>query len=81
MTASSHVTIRLAAVQARSLPGQIEANLERAARLVELAVGQGAALVVLPELCTCGYVPNRASLAAAEARGGRTGPGAQRSRN
>src|SRR6516225_203976 len=72
VTDGSKAPIRLAAVQARALPGQIEANLEHAARLIEQAAGQGAAMVVLPELSTCGYVPNRAIWAVAEARGGRT---------
>ena len=72
MTDGSKAPIRLAAVQARALPGQIEANLEHAARLIEQAAGQGAAMVVLPELSTCGYVPIRAIWAAAEAQGGRT---------
>jgi len=40
MTGRSHVTIRLAAVQAQSLPGQIEANLDLAAGLVEQAAAQ-----------------------------------------
>ena len=71
MTGRSHVTIRLAAVQAQSLPGQIEANLDLAAGLVEQAAAQGASIVVLPELFSCGYVPNRAVWEAAEARGGR----------
>ena len=37
MTGRSQVTIRLAAIQARSLPGQIQANLDHAAGLVEQA--------------------------------------------
>ena len=65
------VTIRLAAVQARSLAGQIEANLEHAEGLVEQAAARGATVVVLPELFSCGYVPNRGVRDAAEARGGR----------
>ena len=64
--------MRVAAVQARSLPGQVEANLEHAARLTEQAAGQGARLVVLPELFSCGYLPSRAVWDAAEARGGPT---------
>ena len=53
MTASSHVTIRLAAVQAQSLPGQIEANLDHAAGLVERAAcifrrGRAAHLIDYP---------------------------------
>jgi N-carbamoylputrescine amidase len=65
-------TIRVAAVQAQSLPGQIEANLGHAAGLVERAAAQGASIVVLPELFSCGYVPNRAVWEAAETRGGPT---------
>ena len=40
MTGRSQVTIRLAAIQARSLPGQIQANLDHAAGLVEQAAGE-----------------------------------------
>ena len=43
VTDGSKAPIRLAAVQARALPGQIEANLEHAARLIEQAAGRGAA--------------------------------------
>jgi predicted amidohydrolase len=71
MTTSSHVTIRLAAIQAHSMPGQVEANLDHAAGLVEQAAAQGATVVVLPELFSCGYVPNRGVWEAAEAWGGR----------
>jgi predicted amidohydrolase len=42
MINGSKVTIRLAAVQNRSLPGQVEANLEHAAGLVGQAAAQGA---------------------------------------
>ena len=72
MTGRSTTTIRLAAIQVRALPGTIGANLEHAAGLVEQAAGQGATVVVLPELFSCGYVPNREVWDAAEARGGRT---------
>ena len=68
MTGRSQVTIRLAAIQARSLPGQIQANLDHAAGLVEQAAAHGASIVVLPELFGCGYVPNRAVWQAAEVR-------------
>ena len=68
---NSGVTIRLAAVQARSAAGQIEANLNHTEGLIEQAAGEGATVVVLPELFSCGYVPNRGVWAAAEARGGR----------
>jgi len=71
MTGRGKTTIRLAAVQARSAAGQIEANLKHAERLVEQAAGQGATMVVLPELLSCGYVPNRGVWDAAEAQDGR----------
>jgi len=72
MTDRGMTTIRVAAVQAQSLPGQIEVNLDHAAALVEQATARGASIVVLPELFSCGYVPNRAVWEAAEIRGGRT---------
>ena len=72
MINGSKVTIRLAAIQIRSLPGQVEANLEHAAGLVAQAAAQGAMMAVLPELFSCGYVPNRAVWDTAEAWGGRT---------
>jgi Carbon-nitrogen hydrolase len=40
---------------------------------IEQAAAQGAGLVVLPELFSCGYVPNRAVWDAAEPPQGRTG--------
>jgi N-carbamoylputrescine amidase len=64
--------IGLAAVQARSRPGEVEANLEHAGALVEQAAAQGARLVALPELFSCGYVPNRAIWDLAEPANGRT---------
>lgn len=47
--------IRVAAIQMECAPGMVEANLSRAAALVEQAVGQGAQLVLLPELVPGGY--------------------------
>jgi predicted amidohydrolase len=44
--------------------------LKHAEGLVERAAAQGATMVVLPELFSCGYVPNRGAWEAAEARGG-----------
>jgi N-carbamoylputrescine amidase len=56
----------------RSQPGRVTANLEHAEPMVEQAAGDGAGLVVLPELFSCGYVPNRAVWDAAEPRDGAT---------
>jgi len=72
MSDSAGTTIRLAAVQVLSRPGAVEENLARAVPLVEQAAQQGATLVVLPELFSCGYLPNRAVWQAAEPRDGRT---------
>jgi N-carbamoylputrescine amidase len=51
--------LEIAAVQVQSQPGEIDANFKHATPLVEQAAAQGATLVVLPELFSCGYVPNR----------------------
>jgi N-carbamoylputrescine amidase len=69
---SATARITVAAVQARSLPGEVEANLEHAGPLVEQAAAQGVRLVALPELFSCGYVPNRAIWDLAEPANGRT---------
>ena len=47
--------IRVAAIQMDARVGAVEANLAHAVALVEQAVSQGAQLVVLPELFSCGY--------------------------
>ncbi|MEV7439524.1 carbon-nitrogen hydrolase family protein [Streptomyces griseoviridis] len=49
--------------QARSVPGDLAANLATAVRLVREAAGAGARLLALPELFSCGYDP--AAVAAA----------------
>lgn len=51
-------TLRIAAIQVESKQGQIETNLTSALLLIEEAARKGAALIVLPELFACGYVPN-----------------------
>jgi N-carbamoylputrescine amidase len=66
------VTIRVAAVQVQSRPGQNEANRHHATPYVEQAAAQGAQLVVLPELFSCGYLPNRTVWDAAEPPNGST---------
>lgn len=72
MTDDSSVTIRLAAVQVQSRPGQNEANRRHATQYVEQAAAHGAELVVLPELFSCGYLPNRTVWDAAEPPHGST---------
>lgn len=49
------VTLRIAAVQAESVPGDIIANIASAARWVRAASAQGARLVVFPEAFVTGY--------------------------
>lgn len=48
--------VRVAAVQMECVAGATDANLARAAALVEQAAGQGAQVVLLPELVPGGYV-------------------------
>lgn len=72
ITGYGKTTIRLAAIQASALSGQIAANLKHAEGLMEQVAGQGATVVVLPELFSCGYVPNREVWDLADAWGGRT---------
>ena len=68
----SVTAVRLAAVQVRSRPGQPVANWEHAGPFIDQAAAQGAGLVVLPELFSCGYVANRAIWDMAEAGDGGT---------
>jgi predicted amidohydrolase len=49
--------LRVAAVQAESVAGDVEANAATAARWAHAAADAGARLVVLPELFLCGYSP------------------------
>jgi predicted amidohydrolase len=65
--------LRVAAVQMDAPVGQVEANLARAARLVEDAAGQGAQIVVLPELFSTGYEYTDRNDALVEPLDGRTG--------
>ncbi|MEU0552269.1 carbon-nitrogen hydrolase family protein [Micromonospora sp. NPDC005979] len=49
--------LTVATVQATPAPGDVAGNAAAAAELVRLAVGQGARVVVLPELYLCAYHP------------------------
>jgi len=53
------VTLRVAAAQAESTYGEVEANVKAAVDLVERATQQGARVVVLPELFLTGYASER----------------------
>lgn len=50
--------LRVAAAQAESVSGDVEANVATAIRLVEAAAADGARVVVLPELFLTGYDPD-----------------------
>jgi len=52
------VSVRVAALQMESRLGDVAATLDHATGLVESAAAQGAQLIVLPELFSCGYVGN-----------------------
>ncbi|MGI5440838.1 carbon-nitrogen hydrolase family protein [Streptomyces shenzhenensis] len=58
--------LSIALGQARSVPGDLAANLATAVRLVRAAGAAGARLLALPELFACGYDPTAIA---------RTGPG------
>jgi predicted amidohydrolase len=49
--------LRVAAVQAQSVAGDVEANAVTAARWTSAAADEGVRLVVFPELFLCGYSP------------------------
>lgn len=65
--------VRVAAIQMDSAVGRVEENLARATRLVQEAAGQGAQLVVLPELFNTGYEYSNQNFARVEPLEGRTG--------
>jgi 5-aminopentanamidase len=55
-------TLRVAAVQAESVPGDVVGNVATAVDLVEAAVDREARVVVLPELFLTGYAPESWSI-------------------
>jgi len=65
--------LAVAAIQMDAPVGAVEANLARAAALVEQAAAQGAQLVVLPELFGCGYEYTDRNLTLVEPLDGPTG--------
>ena len=65
--------VAVAAIQMDARVGALEDNLARAGRLVEEAAGQGAQLVVLPELFNTGYEYTDRNHALVEPLDGRTG--------
>ncbi|MER6346543.1 carbon-nitrogen hydrolase family protein [Streptomyces sp. NPDC001595] len=58
--ATSHpsLPLRVAAAQARSVPGDIDANVAAAVGMVEAAAADGARLIVFPEKFLTGYEPD-----------------------
>jgi 5-aminopentanamidase len=53
-----NVSLRVAAAQAESVPGDVPANVATAVSLVGSAADRGARVVVLPELFLTGYTPD-----------------------
>lgn len=66
--------LRVAAAQAISTRGAVEANLDHHCRLAELAAGQGVEVAVFPELSLTGYEPDIAATLAFSAEDERLKP-------
>jgi N-carbamoylputrescine amidase len=62
--------LRVAAIQAVSRLGKVEENMRHAMPLIEQAAGQGARLIVLPEMYVTGYAMTRQVWGLAEPEGG-----------
>jgi predicted amidohydrolase len=56
MTGPAESALRVACVQMNPVIGETRANLARTLGFIAQAAGQGAQLIVLPELCNTGYV-------------------------
>jgi predicted amidohydrolase len=52
----SEALVKIACIQMEPIVGDKERNLRRSLELIDEAAGAGARLIVLPELCTSGYV-------------------------
>lgn len=52
--------MKICAAQSRPVKGDIETNIEHHKRLVDLAIAQGADMIVFPELSITGYEPELA---------------------
>ncbi len=48
--------VRIACIQMEPIVGEKDRNVRRSIEMIEEAVGKGATLIVLPELCNSGYV-------------------------
>ncbi len=48
--------VRIACIQMEPIVGENDRNVRRSIEMIEEAVGKGATLIVLPELCNSGYV-------------------------
>lgn len=53
--------MKIALAQISSLPGDLDANLSKHRRSVELAIAQGVGLILFPELSLTGYEPTLAA--------------------
>lgn len=52
--------MKICAVQTRPITGDIESNIERHQKLIDLAVANGADTIIFPELSLTGYEPTLA---------------------
>jgi N-carbamoylputrescine amidase len=64
--------LKVAAIQMKAAPYQVEENLRKAERLIDEAVAVGAEMVVLPELFNTGYCYDGKNFKVAEDLSGRT---------
>jgi len=64
--------IKIAAIQMHSKKGEFELNRRKAEKYIIQSAERGADLVLLPELFSCGYVPNKETWNFSECSGGST---------